>query len=337
MMAGLSAAAAVEVQTETWPALGTTAVLRYMGARDPALRAAVEREIDAIDTAASRFRADSELARVNAAGGATVRVSRLLHDAVQLGIRAAQVTDGAVDPTLGEALSTAGYDRDWRELNAVPADAPLTAGDRIVVRRRRTALWEDIEVGDGDPPTVRLPPGVALDLGATAKALAADRGALAAGQAAAGQPAAGQPVAQTPESPRGVLVSLGGDVATAGPPPEDGWRIHVTDDHRAGPGAPGQTISIQSGGLATSSIATRRWLHDGRAMHHILDPRTGEPVRTPWRTVSVAAATCADANIASTAAIVLGEEAAAWLAGQGLPARLVALDGTPTVLGGWPA
>jgi FAD:protein FMN transferase len=177
-------------------------------------------------------------------------------------------------------------------------------------------------VADGEPPTIRLPRGIALDLGATAKALASDRAAAAA--------------LETGAMRSGLLVALGGDIATAGPAPEGGWRIHVTDDHRAGPTAPGQTISIESGGVATSSIATRRWFHDGRAMHHILDPRTGAPVRTPWRTVSVAAATCADANIASTAAIVLGEDAAAWLADQGLPARLVALDGTATTLGGWP-
>jgi FAD:protein FMN transferase len=218
---------------------------------------------------------------------------------------------------------TAGYDRDWRELHAVPGEGPLAPGDRLVVRQTRTALWERIERRAGDAPTIRLPRGVALDLGATAKALAADRAAEAAH--AAGDPAAG------------VLVSLGGDIATAGPPPEGGWLIHVTDDHRADPTAPGQTIAIRSGGVATSSIVTRRWHHAGREMHHILDPRTGEPVRTPWRTVSVAGATCADANIASTAAIVLAGEAVAWLGEQGLPARLVALDGTATILNGWPA
>ena len=323
-MAGSSTETAVEVHTETWTALGTTALLRWLGPEDPAPRAAVDRELEAIDAAASRFRGDSELSRVNAAAGATVAIGPLLRDALQLAIRAAQVTDGAVDPTLGEALVAAGYDRDWRQLHAVPADAPLAAGDRLVVQRRRTALWETIELRDEDPPTIRVPRGVALDLGATAKALAADRAAAAALQAAG--PGA-----------RGALVSLGGDIATAGRPPDGGWLVHVTDDHRAAHTAPGQTISIQSGGLATSSIATRRWVQDGRTMHHILDPRSGEPIRTPWRTVSVAAATCADANIASTAAIVLGEAGPAWLAEQGLPSRLVALDGTATALNGWPA
>ena len=71
-------------------------------------------------------------------------------------------------------------------------------------------------------------------------------------------------------------------------------------------------------------------------MHHILDPSSRRPVRGPWRTVIVAAATCAEANIASTAALVLGRDARSWLADQGLPARLVALDGGVAVQGGCP-
>jgi FAD:protein FMN transferase len=189
-----------------------------------------------------------------------------------------------------------------------------------VIARRRPEPWRAIELWD-DPPRVRLPVGISVDLGATAKALAADRAARAAHQA----------------GEVGVLVALGGDIATCGRPPHGGWSVHVTDDHRDGPTAPGQTISIQSGGLATSSITARRWLHGGRAMHHILDPRDAEPVRATWRTASVAAATCLDANIASTAAIVLGEQAQSWLAEQGLPARLVAVDGTVVIQGGWPA
>jgi FAD:protein FMN transferase len=320
MMAAVSETRLTELHTETWPALGTTAVVRYEGTEDPAIRAAVDREVAAIDDAASRFRPDSELSRLNAAGAARVVVSPLLLEAVRLGIHAAEVTGGAVDPTLGHSLVSAGYDRDWRELRAVPPDAPLGPGDRIVVTRRRSGLWKSIELWDV-PPAVRIPRGVSLDLGATAKALAADRAARAA-NAVAGV---------------GVLVALGGDIATSGPAPAGGWLIRVTDDHRAGPEAPGQTISIASGGLATSSIVTRRWLHRGWPMHHILDPRHGGPVRTPWRTVSVAAASCADANIAATAGVVLGRDAPDWLAGQALPSRLVQLDGTVRTQAGWPS
>ena len=132
------------------------------------------------------------------------------------------------------------------------------------------------------------------------------------------------------------LVSLGGDIATSGGAPEGGWRIRVTDDHRSHHSAPGQTIAIHSGGLATSSTAVRRWSHAGHTMHHIIDPRTGAPVKDTWRTVSVAAATCADANIAATAALVRGARAAGWLAGLGLPARLLDWQGNVTAVGDWP-
>jgi thiamine biosynthesis lipoprotein len=93
---------------------------------------------------------------------------------------------------------------------------------------------------------------------------------------------------------------------------------------------------IRDGGLATSSTAVRRWRHQGTAMHHIVDPATGLPARGCWRTVSVAAGDCADANIACTAAIVRGAEAVPWLTGTGLPARLVREDGYTLRLSGWP-
>ena len=302
-------------------------MLRVHGAEARALRPAVEHEIDAIDAAASRFRPDSELSRVNRARGAWVTVSPLFAEAVALACRAAVVSAGAVDPTLGRSLIVAGYDRDWDELMPVPAGHHAQAAPRPRVTIRRRAAWHGIELSE-DPLRVRVPMGVALDLGATAKALAADRAARAAHRAAHAAHRAGG---------AGVLVSLGGDVATAGPAPAEGWMVHVTDDHRFGAEAPGQTVSISSGGLATSSVITRRWLHRGEAMHHIIDPRTGGPVPALWRTVSVAAASCADANIGSTASIVLGDEAAEWLRTQSIPARLVAVDGTVLTVGGWPS
>ncbi len=185
---------------------------------------------------------------------------------------------------------------------------------------RRTAGWLTIAV-DRERSTIRVGRGVRLDLGATAKALAADRAAHAAHQATGA----------------GVLVSLGGDIALAGPGPAGGWRVFVTDDHRSGLDAEGQTISISSGGLATSSTTTRRWMHDGQRMHHIIDPATNAPVDSGWRTVSVAAASCVDANIASTAALVRGNSCVAWLAASGLPARVVAQDGRVLRIGDWPA
>jgi thiamine biosynthesis lipoprotein len=277
--------------------------------------ARIERELDAIDRACSRFRADSELSLLNACAGRRLRASTLLIEALEVALHAAELTDGDVDPTIGRALELAGYDRDWRLL-AAPRDEPA----RATITARVRAGWRTVAL-DRATSSIGIPTGVRLDLGATAKAWVADRAAAAAVAA----------------SGCGVLVSLGGDVATSGPAPAGGWRIRVTDDHRSDPSAPGQTISICSGGLATSSTAVRRWSHGGRTMHHIIDPSTGAPARTRWRTVSVAAADCTEANIAATAALVRGDGGPPWLERLGLPARLVDWDGRVIAVADWPA
>jgi thiamine biosynthesis lipoprotein len=304
-----------------WEALGTSVVLLV---DDPdalaTARAIVERELRAIDRACSRFRPNSDLQRANAGAGRFVDVDPLLIEAVEVALRAAVLTDGDVDPTVGNALMLAGYDRDWTLLES-PADgfaeeeAPPPA-----ITARVTPGWRAVEL-DRERAAIRIPTGVRLDLGATAKAWVADR-AAAAVHAATGA---------------GSLIGLGGDIATAGAAPEEGWRIYVTDDHRRVPGDQGQTISIRSGGIATSSTTARRWRHEGRMQHHIIDPTTGAPVAPSWRTVSVAAETCLDANIASTAALIRAEEAPAWLGQVGLPARLVGNDGAVCFVGDWPA
>ena len=285
--------------------------------------AALSRAVDAVsrtvlefDRACSRFRSDSELSAVNAAAGSAVQVGSVLLDAVAAALRAARLTGGDVDPTVGEALIALGYDRDFA---SIPPGVEVASPDP----RPIAAIpgWRAVAV-DVERSTVRVAPGVRLDLGATAKALAADRAAA---------------VAYT-EAGCGVLVSFSGDLAIAGPAPEDGWRVRVTDDHRAGVDAPGQWISLHSGGLATSSTFVRRWrTTSGEEAHHLLDPSTGRPVDSAWRTASVAARSCLDANIASTAAIVRGVEAADWLERLGLPSRLVGVDGTVRHLAGWPS
>jgi thiamine biosynthesis lipoprotein len=338
-------ATTAQISRARWEALGTSVELMLSDADALApARTLVERELAEVDRTCSRFRKDSELTRVNTRAGRTVKVDPLLAEATALALRAAELTDGDVDPTIGSALELAGYDRDWRLLDCPRSPRPLgmpssvppatrgsragesaqagtNCGEKPTPRLLATtrAGWQTVEL-DRERATLRIPPGVKLDLGATAKAWAADRICRAVHDATG----------------CGVLVSLGGDISTAGPAPATGWPVHVTDDHRDGPEAPGQTVSISSGGLATSSTTVRRWHHAGRTMHHILDPSTGEPARGPWRTVSVAAANCADANIAATAAIVRGERAPAWLDELRLPARLVACDGELMTVGSWP-
>jgi thiamine biosynthesis lipoprotein len=293
-------------------ALGTTAVLAIT---DPTVRldarALLEDELAAIDHACSRFRTDSELVRVNTEAGRAVPVSALFLEALRVALRAAAVTDGRVDPTIGRALSIVGYDRDFADV--APDGPPLR------VRLLPVPGWQRIEI-DERHRTVRIPRGVALDLGATAKALAADRAASR--------------IADVTD--RGVLVSLGGDCAVAGEGPDGGWIVRLADRHDDATDGSGPAIALAAGGLATSGTTARRWRRGHERLHHVIDPATGMPAAEVWRTVSVAAASCVDANIASTAAIVLGEAAPSWLAAHGLAARLVAPDGTVRTVAGWP-
>jgi len=294
-------------------ALGTgVRVLTTRPDRLEPARAAVERHLDAIDLACSRFRDDSELARLSRAGGGATPVSPLLASVLAASLRVARATDGAVDPTVGVAMRSIGYDRDFGLLLEQEAPIALVA--------RPVPGWRRIEL-DAARGLVRLPEGLELDLGSTAKAYAADQSAAAAAGAAG----------------CGVLVSLGGDLAMAGEAPEGGWTVLVTDDHAAGFDAPGQVISVTAGGLATSSTTVRRWRRGGVELHHIVDPATGLPAAACWRTVSVGATTCVDANAAATASIVWGERALDWLDRHRLPARLVRTDGEVVTVGDWPA
>jgi thiamine biosynthesis lipoprotein len=242
-----------------------------------------------------------------------VRVSPLLARALDAALRGARVTGGLVDPTVGRAMRAIGYDVDFDVLRRRPSAA--------TVRLEPVAGWQAIEF-ERATRTVRIPPGVELDLGSVGKALAADLAALEAGRALGGS--------------AGVLVSLGGDVAMAGHAPDGGWRILAADSSATPAGSDGEVVALSSGAIATSSTTVRRWQRGGVTVHHIVDPRTGAPAGGRWRTASVVAASCVDANIAATAAILMGDDATAWLERQHLAARLVDQTGSVVRVAGWP-
>jgi len=266
-------------------------------------------EVDAMDRAASRFRADSEVCMLRDAGGSPRPVSSTLLEAVLVAVRMAAATEGAVDPTVGAAMCRIGYDRHFDDVGPQVAGS-LPAAEAV-------PGWRAIEV-DEESSTIRVPAGTLIDLGATAKALTADRVATRAAVALG----------------CAVMVSLGGDVAVAGPPPPGGFPIGVGDVAGAAADA---TVAIIGGGLATSGVSVRRWLLGGHRVHHIVDPANGWPVEEVWRTVSVVAATCVEADAAATAAMVKGRGAPSWLAGHGLPARLVNRTGEVELVGPWPS
>lgn len=309
----------------SWAALGTYVDLRTRpDVIEPATRRAMA-ILDDIDRTCSRFRADSDLARVNTTPGKDVTVSPTLVAALRVALEAAEETDGLVDPTVGPVLTGAGYDRTFALI--VPADP------RPVALPRQAATWHDVAIGQG---TVRIPEPGLLDLGATGKAFAADLIALTVAE----------------EFGVSVLASVGGDIRVAGNADSgaSGRQEALQRASQARPkafpvalgntladaeSAPDQVVELDGGGLATSSRTTRSWVRAGRAWHHIIDPRTRSAASGPWERVTALGHTATSANTASTAALILGDEALTWLTNRGVAALLVTAEGRHVTTPAW--
>lgn len=294
-------------------ALGTYVFLATRRAADLDTASRIARHVlDDVDRTCGRFRPDSDLSRANAGAGGWVAVDPVLVAAVTAACAAAEDTDGLVHPLLGRNLVELGYDRDFAALAAVEDDrVPAQLWPTTAPGRDR---WREIGL-DADG-AIRVPAGTALDLGATGKAWAADVIATAFAEQLGGP----------------ALVSLGGDLAIAVPDGQP-WPVAIST-HPDGPVE--TTIALDRGGLATSSTRVRRWSRRGTDLHHLLDPRTGRPAPEVWRTVTATGPTCTAANTASTAAVVLGRDAPAWLTGRGVAARLVDRTGRVRTTGAWP-
>jgi thiamine biosynthesis lipoprotein len=315
------------VAAAEWPAIGTTArlVVTSPDALDAACRIVAD-ELSALDDACSRFRPDSEITALVQGGGGWQQVSVLLADVLACALDVARDTAGDVDPTMGADLSALGYDRDFCHVRAVEGSRtsppkPLSLNSQSLnYRFGRGVSWRDVDL-DRAGRRVRMPAGIVLDVGAVGKAWCADRCARRVAT----------------ETNVGVLVSLGGDIATAGVGPAGGWLVTVQDTPTSDTG-PRSSFRLRDGyAVATSSTVSRAWRRDGSQLHHILDPATRRPANPIWRTVTVAAATCVAANAASTAAVVRGRAAPRWLESLGLTARFVDIHGRLCTVGGWPS
>jgi thiamine biosynthesis lipoprotein len=269
----------------------------------------VKAQLAELDLACSRFRPDSELNLLPQ--GRQARISALLTELLAVAIRTARRTDGLVDPTVGRAIRSLGYDDD---LPIVQNRTLTPAADEL---HPAPGFWRLML--DQHDRTVVIPRGIELDLGASAKAWAADRAARSCAA----------------QLPGGFLVNLGGDIAISGEVPAGGWRVAIDDateaDSRHWP-----VVTIKDGAVATSSTALRTWQVGDRLRHHIVDPRTGDVAEPVWRAVTVVAASAELANAAATAAVVLGRDAPYWLAHRRLPARLMSHQGLPVYIGDWP-
>jgi thiamine biosynthesis lipoprotein len=312
MMAFIAPASAEALLTpdrfarHTFPTMGCACTVVL-----PASAIGVAAEVEALfaewHQSLSRFNADSELSRLNAQAGSPVAVSPFLFAVLEQAFRAAKATVGLFDPLLEPTMRNLGYDRTFASLDAdgAPVAAHPTAG-----------AWRQVQM-DRAASTVELPPDTGIDLGGIAKGMAVDASLdlLAS---------------------RGVesaMVEAGGDLAVLGlPPAEDGWWVAV--DGLAGP----QLVAITRGALATSGVARRSWRRGGQVYHHLIDPRTGDSARSDLLSVSAAAGTCAQAEVAAKVALIEGSEAgAAFLRRIGVSALFVAHDGSTSTVGLWEA
>ena len=305
-------ASAPGLTARSFRAIGTTATV-VVADGDAAETAAdfLQHELDAIDVACSRFRRDSELQFVHEHAGEVVLVSPLLFEALQVACDVALRTGGAVDPTVGNAMEALGYDRDLDAVLAGPPTPSRALG--------RVAGYSHVQLNPADR-TVRIPRGVRLDLGSSAKALAADRAAARVARSVGA----------------GALVSLGGDVAAAGLPPAGGWPVGIARESSTPAANVDQVVAIQRGGVASSAPLARTWTAGGRALHHVVDPETGDCAEAYWALVSATGASCVEANLVTTAALVWGHRALERLACFSQSVRLVRADGEVFSVNGWP-
>ena len=301
--------------TASWTAWETTA---YVTVTDPAMlpaaRQLVVRQFAAAEKAAARFRSDAELHKLYRAGGRTITVSPMLADLIAAALMAAERTDGDVDPTVGAAMTAvhSGRRAGSRDRSGLP-----TCGSRPTWGRPAPG-WQQVDLRGR---RLQVPPGTTLDLSATAKAVACDR-AVAEVQAKLGI---------------GVLVGLGGNVATAGPAPDGGWP--VTIHHRTGVG---QSKVFLPAGAALATSHFRAHLHGDDAaaeelgsLGHLIDPHTGREPAAVWQTASAIGFNCLEAAMYAAAALVRGPSARAWLARLWIPARLVTVSDDVITVGPW--
>ncbi len=284
----------MQTNRHSFQAMGTTVELIAPQASDPRAfpRAAfaIERVFARQEARFSRFRADSELSRVNARAGRWVRVSKPFATLTRRALRAAVETGGRFDPTVLPALKAAGYDRDYAEVAARSAREATEDEELRTIRREVRDLanknatscgaWREIRL-DGD--AVRIPTGAELDFGGIAKGWTVD---LAAKE-----------LSHLPWA----ILDAGGDLRIAGTTPEEGLDIAVEDPQARGVEA--LRLRLRSGALATTSVTVRAW---GPGLHHVIDPATSLPAITPVVQATVWAETCADAEVWSKAAVLIG-------------------------------
>lgn len=295
--------------------MGAAAHIVIVGGRRELLDVAVAR-IEQLEARWSRFRSTSEISAINAASGVPVIVSPDTLDIVARALDARETTRGWFDPTVLDALTAAGYDRSYEQLDTVDANAPIArrGDERPATAKLHVTPRVDVDRIVG---AIRLESGARLDLGGIGKGRAADL--VATELSALGA--------------RGVLVSLGGDLRAIGDAPTShGWIIEMESVLGTAFGR----IALGDGAVATSSQLTRRWRRDGAAMHHLIDPHTRACARSDIAACTVISGEAERAEVIAKAALIAGATRGAALVGDlDVAAQFVLLDGSIERFGGF--
>ncbi len=247
---------------------------------------AVEAEARRIESKFSRYRSDSVVGQINLAEGRLIAVDPETAHLLDFAARCFDLSDGLFDITSGVLR------RAWR------FDGSDRVPDPSTVEPLRALIgWDKVT---WQPPMISLPAGMEIDLGGLAKEYAVDK-ALAAARSL---------------TPMPLLVNFGGDLAVSGPRTDGiAWNVAIASVDREGDMA--GLLELTSGALATSGDAQRFLQRDGVRYSHILDPRTGWPVRNAPRSVTVAASSCVEAGLTATLAMLQGKRAEIFLKREG--------------------
>jgi FAD:protein FMN transferase len=251
----------------------------------------------------TRFSENSELSALNRSSGSRFQASPQLFSVVALTRRFFHLTRGLFDPSILPDLKRIGYDRSMdvvRELGPGPLFETLLANER--------PSFSEMDLDESDH-TIRLPPGMALDLGGIAKGWIAEQAAnILSGYATA------------------CAVDAGGDMFLVGLP--DGleqWPVALEDPLQQENVL--TTLKVDPGAIATSTITKRAWQQAGMNRHHIIDPRTGEPAVSDWISVTVIAPHAYEAEVFAKALLISGpQEADEIIRHSGIPFTYLAVD-----------
>lgn len=235
----------------------------------------------------SRFRLDSELSRLNRTFDEPVTVSETLWHVFQTAVWANKFSQGLVTPTVLNAILHAGYDRPFDKLLPLQSDWMTPQSVEIPPFA--------LVVADPEKHTLTLPQGIGLDFGGVAKGWAANQ------------------AMERLQEIGPCLINAGGDISVSGPRLDGrAWQVGVSNPFEEGKDF--DMLDVPSGGVASSGKDRRQWKRNGRILHHIINPNTGQPVKNEVVRVTVVAPTVQEAETAAKTAFILGgEQGLAWI------------------------